>query len=140
MQDYVCPDLWRMVDGIVKASGARRKGAANGISPEACRQLLTLAKVRVEQQGRDSWGMLHSGLQHEMHGQEGWVAGREWGLSAARLHAWRLPQRAAGWATVGSAPNQACMEGTTKGQEGWVASCEWGQEGWVASSEWVQDG
>ena len=33
---------------------------------------------------------------------------------AARLHAWRLPQRTAGWATVGAAPNQACKEGTAK--------------------------
>ena len=37
-------------------------------------------------------------------------------LSSARLHAWRLPQRAAGWATVDTAPNQACKEGTTKRQ------------------------
>ena len=42
-----------------------------------------------------------------------WVKERN-GLSSARLHARRLPQRAAGWATVGTAPNQACEEETTK--------------------------
>lgn len=50
MQDYVCADLWRMADGIVRASGAVRKGATIGISPEASKQLLTLAEVRVGQQ------------------------------------------------------------------------------------------
>ena len=32
-------------------------------------------------------------------------------LSSARLHSWRFSQRAAGWATVGTVPNQARKEG-----------------------------
>ena len=61
-------------------------------------------------------GLLDSHLQKERK-EELCPWGREFRLSSAKLLAWRLPGRAAGWATVGTAPNQASKEGTTVSDE-----------------------
>ena len=80
-------------------------------SPSTC-------EPRASAAGSHTWLVCRPGsttmaVRHMGHCMQQQVGSGPW-LSSARLHAWRLPQRAAGRATAGTAPSQAGKEGTTK--------------------------